>query len=1142
MNNPETLDIVEFNLLRTVNTGSKLLVNKMLWKPVEDRYVREEVIRSDAVLKVIDEIITNAEDAAAGKIEINFDGKLFSVRNYGKFIALDKVESAFSSEYSSTNFRDDGNGTTGGLNGIGAKLTNIFSRYFSVEVSTGQKVLNMVFTDNMRNREGPVVTDRVGEPYVWIRFELDYDKLCRAESSVDNSGWIEGKIDLIRNLTARRAHEVAAYLHSRATVYFAGQLIDMPFQKFVDWHRTSAEDSSVVMTVGAEYPFRLGIIVRDPVKNSRGISTPAGFEHVTILNGVLLEQKNNVYSLFIKQFTDYFRAHPTFEKYAIRKLDPKVEFPKKLFVNNIIIIILGAIPRSEFEFGSQNKSSINISRGSMDRFKKNYAIAAEDMDKVWRATRSIYNKIIMPSNKNQKVAVGRLYEAAVIVKNGGTGNHIVIGEGNSALTLFRKLFGTNKSLGFHENGLYSIQGVPINAVKHSKLLEAGPMMMEKLEKNIGIQGLVNILGLRYDKECTPKYRKIVIGTDQDTDGIGKICSLILCFFLLYFPYLVRAGYLYRYRTPIIRVKSKKLHRNFYSEQEFETSGININPQDITYYKGLGSHEGDDIKEMSKNFHNDIIKFHWDELGEILMHKLYGSETDGRKEELLKFDEKKLRTYRRDLDVYISEHFLNESIAEQAGNNFRMLPGLDGLVPCQRKILATMRGSESYKRKICVATLSGAVKNAMKYDHGLEALEGSIKGLAQVYEGSNNFPILLPVSDSIGTKNGGIKESASARYTNVCYNRYMDVYFPREDDDLLLYKMEECAYYEPVHYVPVIPRTLTEFSKNVGTGWNCNFAARRISSVIRYVRISIETYPYIICGNMHGDIETGSEIVVNGSREVGIGKYEIKGPLELHIVDLPPGLTGVKVEKHMKMDFVEDLSNHHNGKNIHIILRLRTGWQEAARSASTKPYLDPIVEYFGIYKIYARNMNFYGESSLVQYKCVYDIFADWFRRRRELYLKRIDKKLVYLEARWIEMECTYHFLNNDKGTVEGMPVEEQNAHLDKVHVEYTTGYKAVGYRRLNTENISMSRRMQAAELREAIYENGSFDYILDLKKRYTATEYIKKYRVRLDAALLELEEYRGKTWKSVWLEELRAVEKYYEFGKKNEWNYKIINCK
>ena len=129
-------------------------------------------------------------------------------------------------------------------------------------------------------------------------------------------------------------------------------------------------------------------------------------------------------------------------------------------------------------------------------------------------------------------------------KNEEDGCTLYIPEGDSAESTVKSIITSkNSELSLDYCGLYNIQGVPPNAKKETTLKKFGKkekqIRSKMLENNISFNGLMDALGLDYDKKYNTKaarqtlnYKDVVIATDQDVDGIGKICSLILVWFMV----------------------------------------------------------------------------------------------------------------------------------------------------------------------------------------------------------------------------------------------------------------------------------------------------------------------------------------------------------------------------------------------------------------------------------------------------------------------------------------------------------------------------------------------------------------------------------------------------------------------------------
>jgi DNA topoisomerase II len=114
----------------------------------EDAFEEREIEYVPGLYKIFDEIIVNAADNFQRsknmtyiKVEIDQTSGTVSVKNNGKGIPVEihKKEKCyvpdliFGNLLTGSNFNDDQRKVTGGRNGYGAKLANIFSKLFIVE-------------------------------------------------------------------------------------------------------------------------------------------------------------------------------------------------------------------------------------------------------------------------------------------------------------------------------------------------------------------------------------------------------------------------------------------------------------------------------------------------------------------------------------------------------------------------------------------------------------------------------------------------------------------------------------------------------------------------------------------------------------------------------------------------------------------------------------------------------------------------------------------------------------------------------------------------------------------------------------------------------------------------------------------------
>jgi len=138
--------------------------------------------------KIFDEILVNASDNKVRdpdgqtKIKVWITEESVRVYNNGEGIPVQRhrehnlwvPEMIFGHLLTSSNYDDDEAKVTGGRNGYGAKLTNVFSKRFEVETvhSRSHKKFSMRWSNNMLQHEEPTITSCDGPDYTMVTFVL----------------------------------------------------------------------------------------------------------------------------------------------------------------------------------------------------------------------------------------------------------------------------------------------------------------------------------------------------------------------------------------------------------------------------------------------------------------------------------------------------------------------------------------------------------------------------------------------------------------------------------------------------------------------------------------------------------------------------------------------------------------------------------------------------------------------------------------------------------------------------------------------------------------------------------------------------------------------------------------------------------
>lgn len=135
--------------------GSVEKHTQTLWVYENDQMVQRSVTYVPGLYKIFDEILVNAADNKqrdpsmdSVKVTIDVESNCISVYNTGDGVPVEihqeegvyVPELIFGHLLTSSNYDDNEKKTTGGRNGYGAKLTNIFSTEFVVETADGKRL------------------------------------------------------------------------------------------------------------------------------------------------------------------------------------------------------------------------------------------------------------------------------------------------------------------------------------------------------------------------------------------------------------------------------------------------------------------------------------------------------------------------------------------------------------------------------------------------------------------------------------------------------------------------------------------------------------------------------------------------------------------------------------------------------------------------------------------------------------------------------------------------------------------------------------------------------------------------------------------------------------------------------------------
>ena len=208
--------------------GSLEFQKERLWvfNSQENKLEFREVSYVPGLFKIFDEILVNAADNYQRdknmkyiKVDINPEENIIRIKNGGKGIPIEIHKTynmyvpqlIFGNLLTSSNYNDNIKKVTGGRNGYGAKLTNIFSKTFIVETANQDKgkKYKQKFYNNMLKFDPPEIKDYSGDDFTSITFEPDLSRFGMEKMDED-----------IISLFKKRVYDMAGITPKGGNVYF----------------------------------------------------------------------------------------------------------------------------------------------------------------------------------------------------------------------------------------------------------------------------------------------------------------------------------------------------------------------------------------------------------------------------------------------------------------------------------------------------------------------------------------------------------------------------------------------------------------------------------------------------------------------------------------------------------------------------------------------------------------------------------------------------------------------------------------------------------------------------------------------------------------------------------------------------------
>jgi topoisomerase IV subunit B len=525
----------------------------------------------DGIYVLLKEVIDNCIDEHTmgyGKhVDVKIDGKVITVRDYGRGIPLGKVVDVVSKMNTGAKYDSKAFQKSVGLNGVGSKAVNALSNYFKVTAFREGKEKTAEFERGILTKEykETATKEENGTLVSFIPDESIFKNFHFVQEYLDNQFWNYCYLNagLVMNLNNKR------YVSKNG-------LLDL-------LQRKTNEDE-------LRYPIihLKGEDIEVAISHENGY----GEEYYSFVNGQFTTQGGTHLAAFregyVKTIREFFKKdydaadirgsicaavsvrvqEPVFESQTKTKLGSMSVSEGGQSMKNFIADFLmkeldnflhrntataEALKKRIEQNERERKELAGIKKLANERAKK-----ANLHNKKLRDCKFHYND--EPTGKEKDAIIEKQKESTIFIT-----------EGDSASGSITKARNVNTQ------AVFSLRGKPLNCYGLTKKVvyenEEFNLLQHALNIEEGYEGL--------------RYNNIVIATDADVDGM-HIRLLLMTFFLQFFPDLAKNGHVYVLETPLFRVRNKQETIYCYDETEKQAAMKKLGTKpEITRFKGLG---------------------------------------------------------------------------------------------------------------------------------------------------------------------------------------------------------------------------------------------------------------------------------------------------------------------------------------------------------------------------------------------------------------------------------------------------------------------------------------------------------------------------------------------------------------------------
>jgi topoisomerase IV subunit B len=525
----------------------------------------------DGIYVLLKEVIDNCIDEHTmgyGKhVDVTIEGKVITVRDYGRGIPLGKVVDVVSKINTGAKYDSKAFQKSVGLNGVGTKAVNALSNSFKVTAY----------------REGKEKTAEF-EKGVLVKEHKE------AATKEDNGTFVTFIPD---DSIFKNFHFVQEYLDNQFWNYCylnAGLVINFNGKKYVS--KNGLLDLLQRKTNEDEIRYPIIHIKGEDIEVALTHENAYGEDYYSFVNGQFTTQGGTHLAAFregyVKTIREFYKKdydasdirgsicaaisirvqEPVFESQTKTKLGSQTVYEGGPTMRNFITDFLmkeldnylhrnpttaDALKKRIEQNERERKELAGIKKLANERAKK-----ANLHNKKLRDCKFHFND--EPSGKDKNLILEKARESSIFITEGDSASGSI-----------------TKARDVQTQAVFSLRGKPLNSYGLTKKVvyenEEFNLLQHALNIEEGYEGL--------------RYNNIIIATDADVDGM-HIRLLLMTFFLQFFPDIVKNGHVYVLETPLFRVRNKQETIYCYDETERQAAVIKLTGKpEITRFKGLG---------------------------------------------------------------------------------------------------------------------------------------------------------------------------------------------------------------------------------------------------------------------------------------------------------------------------------------------------------------------------------------------------------------------------------------------------------------------------------------------------------------------------------------------------------------------------